>query len=834
MIQKILHLINKYILFFMTGLLLAIITPAVAVEPPKNPNSAKGCAICHYRWIDTFFIEGKGSELVEYESEKVVATPEMCFSCHDGSVKDSRVRMINGNGHKTNMPPPDKMKIPEIFPLDEDGKVQCATCHTAHGVPSGPDSQETIFMRTSNKDSAMCRECHPDKTGGIVTGNHPMGTSKQPIAKKLIDGGAITGGKKNQMICETCHTAHGSPYESLLIDGAGNSALCLDCHGDKNILTPEGKRNTVHVINVEPKKAKIPASFIQRGAKIGYNGIITCQSCHKVHNNNVKKQLLVVENDEKSTFCLICHSDKQSVTNTKHNLMRSAPREKNLEGKTAAEAGVCSACHLPHRTARTLSGEKDFSTQLCMSCHEKGNVAAKKDFNGSAHPLNVNPFKNEYTRSGLTIIDVDKEKLTLPLFSKFGVQDKNGHMTCSTCHNPHESRTDPTQRKIEKSAKENKTTYFLRKKAPDICGECHGKKFSIANSKHDLFKVVPESKNILNQTPSESGLCGSCHAVHGGNENFMWAREITAKSGSIQEDLCMSCHNEKGISKKKIIIDASHALNISPAEKGLNTTLPLFQQNGKISKNGVMTCSTCHDPHRWNPLKTFVGNHFDQEGNSQNSFLRLENSPSPKLCENCHSDKAYVEKTDHDLSVTAPFSKNIIHQTPLESGVCGVCHIVHGDKKRILLWAQTLGSGSSIMETLCLSCHSQNGSAKNRIPEIFSHPKDKLILNVGRNIKGKPDFFPIFDDISGKQIPFGNISCPSCHNAHQWNSRIPAKGKGINVDGDATNSFLRSQAMQVLCKDCHGPDTLLRIKFFHDPRKRTHDEVEVQTNKWNN
>jgi len=122
---------------------------------------------------------------------------------------------------------------------------------------------------------------------------------------------------------------------------------------------------------------------------------------------------------------------------------------------------------------------------------------------------------------------------------------------------------------------------------------------------------------------------------------------------------------------------------------------------------------------------------------------------------------------------------------------------------------------------MCKSCHSQNGSAKNRTPEISSHPQDKLIMNVGRNIKGKPDFFPIFSDTSGKEIPTGNISCPSCHNVHQWDSRMPSKGKGVNVDGDATNSFLRSQALQVLCKDCHGFDTLLRIKFFHDPFKRT-------------
>ena len=820
MTQKILHLISKYIPFFMTCLLLAMITPAGAVELPKNPNSAKGCAICHYRWIDTFFIEGKGSELVEYASKKVVATPEMCFSCHDGSVKDSRDRMLNGNGHKTNMPPPAGMKIPEIFPLDEDGKMQCATCHTAHGVPSGPDSHDTIFMRTSNKDSAMCRKCHPDNNGGIKTGNHPMGTAQKPIARKLIDRGAISGEKKNEIICETCHAAHGSPYESFLIDGAGNSALCLDCHDDKNLFTPDEKRNAVHVINVTPQKAKIPASFIKKGAKLGYNGIITCQTCHKVHKNQLQNPLLLIENDEKSTLCLTCHSDKQPVTNTKHNLIRSAPREKNLEGKTAAEAGVCSACHLPHRAARTLSGEKDFSTQLCMSCHGKGAVAGKIGFTGSAHPLNVNPFNNQYTHSGVPIIDVGKSQLMLPLFNKFGVQDKNGKMTCSTCHNPHESRTDSTDGKATKPEKEHQATYFLRKQAPNICGECHGKKFNIANSKHNLFKVAPESKNMLNQTPSESGLCGSCHAVHGGNKNFMWAREIAANNGSIQENLCMSCHNEKGISKKKIIIGASHALNISPAEKGLNTTLPLFQQNGIISKNGVMTCSTCHDPHKQSPVQSESGADVSIEDRPPNHFLRIEVAPTSDLCISCHVDKADVLHSDHNLLITAPHVKNAIGWTPHESGVCGVCHIVHKSAEKIDLWAMAPGAGSNVMERMCNSCHSQNGAAASKVPVISSHP-DTLFISIWERSKGEPQPFPFFDTKTGRLSAVGNISCPSCHDVHHWEPNPIQVRVQTNIEGDATTSFLRPHVPDRVCRQCHGLDGLFVFKFFHNPEIRS-------------
>jgi predicted CXXCH cytochrome family protein len=829
MTQKILHLIKTYILIFTTCLLLATMAQAASVEPPKNPNSAKGCAICHYRWIDTFFIEGKGSDLVEYASEKVVATREMCFSCHDGSVKDSRVKLINGNEHKTNMPPPAGMKIPEIFPLDKNGKMQCATCHTAHGVPSGPDSHDTIFMRISNKDSAMCRKCHPEKNGGIDSGNHPVGNPDHPIPKKLIDRGAITSGGKNPIICETCHTAHGSPYESFLIDDAGNSALCLDCHDDKNLFTPDGKRNPFHVINVIPQKATIPASLIKKGAKLGHKGSITCQTCHKIHNNRLKKPLLLIENDEKSTLCLTCHSDKISVSSSKHNLVRSAPREKNLEGHTASEAGVCSACHLPHRPARALSGKKDFSTQLCMSCHGKGAVAAKKGFTGSAHPLNINPFDIQYTHSEAPIIDVEENQLMLPLFNKFGVQDKNGKMTCSTCHNPHESRMDSTNGKATRHLKENQPTYFLRKQAPNICGECHGNKFFIANSKHDLSKVAPESKNILNQTPSESGLCRSCHAVHGGNINFMWAREITSKSGNTRQDLCMSCHNEQGISKTKITTGVSHTLNISPAEKGLTATLPLFQKNGKMSKDGDMTCSTCHDAHKRSPVKSKSSTDVSIGGRPPNHFLRIEVAPNSDLCISCHKDKVDVLYSDHNLLITAPDNKNALGWTPHESGVCGVCHIVHKSSEKIDLWAMAPGTGSNVMERMCNSCHSQNGAAAAKVPVISSHP-DTLFISVWERSKKDPQPFPFFDTKTGRLSPVGNISCPSCHDVHHWAPTSTRVGLQKNIEGDALTSFLRPHVPDRVCRYCHGLDGLFVFKFFHDPAIRNKKEKAKSEN----
>jgi predicted CXXCH cytochrome family protein len=801
-------------LVFLTGMSFA------QGEAPRNPDSAKECAICHYRWIDTFFVDGRGTDLVEYQAEKVVAKSEICFSCHDGSVVDSRARVYNDLRHKINATPPKHMEIPKIFPLDKDGNMQCATCHTAHGVPSEMGIEKTIFIRTSDKDSGMCRMCHADKDGGAKSGNHPMGATDMKIPQNLISQHATPIKGKNNVICETCHTVHGSPNESFLIESARNSRLCLECHEDKNIFTPEGKRNHYHVINVKSEKVEIPAKLIEKGAKLGNKGEIICQTCHKVHNNKIEKQLLLVKKDDKSTFCLTCHTDKQYITDTKHNLQHSAPNEKNLEGKTVAEAGICSSCHLPHKEARKAGEGTDYTTQLCLSCHSKGKIGEKVIPADYKHPVDINPFQIDNPDVLLTTIGVKKEDLTLPLFNKYAAQDKEGTLTCATCHDPHRWNPDSTEGEIREDVKGDGKTSFLRKSAPELCRECHNTKFTIANSKHDIQKVAPEEKNYTGQLPSESGLCGVCHIIHGGQKSYLWGRKSTTGRGNVVMDLCTSCHNDRGLGKEKVIEEHSHPVDIAPSEKGLTTTLPLFDKDGKVSKDGVMACQTCHDPHRWDPAKIIPEDHFKVEGNSQNSFLRVENSPSPKLCENCHPEKAYIEKTDHDLIVTAPEEKNSIEQTPAEAGTCGVCHLVHNSKIKSKLWAQGFGNGSSIMDMMCNACHSESGSAKSKIPKVDFHPDDLLINNIGRDVKHQPNYFPLYDKQTGEHASVGNISCPSCHDVHRWDPLFARKGKGVNAEGSATNSFLRAQTYSLLCIDCHGLDALFRFKYYHDPEDR--------------
>lgn len=723
------------------ALVLFLPAAALAVEAPRNPSSAKECALCHYRWVDTFFIDGRGSDLVPYPTEKMVAKPEMCFSCHDGSVVDSRARVYNDHLHPVNKVPPTRMEIPAVFPLDAKGRMQCATCHTAHGVSSDMGMEKTIFLRVSNTNSAMCRMCHRDKGGGPTQGNHPVDSTKLEIPPELLEHGGEQGRAKNQIICQTCHTVHGSPYDKFLVETIKDSIICLSCH-----------------------------------------------------------------------------KDKAALKDTPHDLRRTAPESTNSKGKMPAESGLCGACHLVHQAQRValwarpipVTG-KNPAQNLCLSCHDVDSVAKKKVLAGNSHPVNV-------------ALPEKKVSVRLPLYDAAGRRTaEDGLLSCPTCHDPHRPTDPAVVATSEDGVKKAKG--FLRvagESSSVLCAACHADKTWVARTDHDLRLTSPETRNLKGQLPAESGVCGVCHLVHGGKSFSLWARDLPAQGGDPPQGLCLSCHREQGPAAKKVVTGyQSHPLAVDPLAKGLQTSLPLFDQQGQRQTTGKMACPTCHEPHRWDPTsdkpheKPVVG-----EGNSRNSFLRLPNAPASQLCEECHADQAMVAKTDHDLNVTAATAKNALGQTPAESGVCGVCHFVHNGTSRIKLWAQGFGTGTGVMDRICTGCHSPAGVARNKVPAVASHPEDKLITSVGRDIKGRPNYFPIFDNQTGKLKTVGDISCPSCHDVHRWDPKVRSKGAGVNVEGRATNSFLRMQTYRLMCTDCHGLDALFRFKYYHDARKR--------------
>jgi len=76
----------------------------------------------------------------------------VCLGCH---AKESM-----GRSHPMNVRPEEKyrkMKVPADLRLDDDGRIMCLTCHTAHG------SYVSHFLRMSSPDrgfEVLCEACH--------------------------------------------------------------------------------------------------------------------------------------------------------------------------------------------------------------------------------------------------------------------------------------------------------------------------------------------------------------------------------------------------------------------------------------------------------------------------------------------------------------------------------------------------------------------------------------------------------------------------------------------------------------------------------------------------
>lgn len=689
-------------------LLGAAAVPAMAedVHQPSAPgprNSAKECALCHYRWVRDFE-DGSGTVLAPYPAGKAVATSDMCLSCHDGSVVDSRARLADLRGHEIGAAPPDGVVLPEAFLLDEGGRVQCATCHTAHAVDDKKRAEETIFLRMSNRRSAMCRACHEGRNGGPEEGHHPLGKLGD-VPESLRALGAKAGGGGDTLSCETCHTAHGSPFASLLVDRVDE--LCLHCHDDQ----------LGHPVQVEPHEGQIPDDLLEDGAHLDPDGRVVCVSCHSVHDSPGASLLVRPE----AELCGACHPEKSIVEGTTHDLSVSAPDEVNLDGLTVAEAGTCSACHLAHKPARA-GASWTAGGATCMSCHDEGAFAESAALTGHMHPLG--PIGEDgaeiscsschdahddawpkYLRgdpeavcgqchdSALAVVgtlhdlrgDTEEETgfslcgschVTHLGSSEWWTPETatrtrmthlrtceschreggsaaespvrpGGHpldeLTCASCHDPHTWTT--LQGELSEVA--DARTSFLRAPAspPDLCLECHEDQALVLQTDHDLVAYGSSAVNAEGRTPEESGTCGVCHASHGASEGpVLWARDMATEAGASRADgLCTDCHAPDGAAPRHVPEAAFHPADVLLTSRAASDGVrefPMFDPvSGSASDQGPLSCPSCHDAHRWDPASDQRGN--GRDGNASDSFLRADSMALP--CKDCHgTDSLYL------------------------------------------------------------------------------------------------------------------------------------------------------------------------------------------------
>ncbi len=797
-------------------LLLVIGTNYLVFGRDVMPNSSRECAICHIRWIQALERNDTQGDRMEEVLDRQAGSGDMCLSCHDGSVVDSRFKVWSTRHHTTDSVPSPAVNIPtETFPLDSEGRMTCATCHTAHAVPDSSDLKTVIFLRKPNVDSSLCLSCHPQHAQKNEF-QHPLGEADFAIPQEILAAGGKTSADGKTVICQTCHEPHGARNEWMLV--LPPSKLCIACHTDKSPEATPPAGAPVHHIGYAYAGFEPPDSLLDERATFGSNGELSCLSCHRLHDASGAKPLLIRKNED-SSLCLDCHKKEKAVIESRHDLRFSSPETVNAKGQTASQSGPCGACHRIHGWARDVPETHRPHSSGCMECHQSGG------------PGNVNrPYFDAHT-VGVPVPEGMPEQLPL--------DEATGSIGCLTCHDPHSPRSSkggfvgpdpaaapgqgPTLGPLsaavsidKKESRIHEPRSFLRQDGSNLCVLCHDKLTDLPTRPHDPNAFSSQTREVLAVHPSV-GPCRVCHTTHNAQGPHLWARQPASDAGRIA-DLCGSCHDDKlgaqdsvhdpeisKWAKDLAYISMGSCLDCHPVHdpneqggiwgaipgrnelpwscetchregapgkametahmgKTLGIELVNPPQNMKLGADRKIVCTTCHDIHQ------------------RDRNAKLLAAPVPDLCDICHEGKLNVRHSVHDTT-EADWAKEL----GLESkGSCIDCHPIHGARGKEGVWA-LIGGESNSAQT-CESCHRTEGPGK-----IMETP------HIGKTVTGElknlPDNMPAGPD--------GKIQCMTCHDIH---------GAGGNPK---LLAFARNDSG--ICLVCHQQAAEL-VKSFHDLR----------------
>ena len=274
------------------------------------------------------------------------------------------------------------------FPHDPaPAKVDCATCHEQE-VKAYASSLHAIARQNGNLRAATCLDCH----GNI----HEVLPSSDPNSRV-----------NHLNIPKTCGSCHGQKFvmqssglsaapfvsyqESVhgkaVAAGSEKAAVCTDCHGAHDILSPGDPKSSIFKFNVPGTCAKchdnVKQEFMgsihgQAIAKGNWQAPV-CTDCHGIHgikshldpNSSVSAQALA------ATTCARCHEGVRLTQDFGIEAHRASTYLSSYHG-LASQMGSkvvanCASCHgthniLPSSDPKSMINQANLIT-TCGKCH---------------------------------------------------------------------------------------------------------------------------------------------------------------------------------------------------------------------------------------------------------------------------------------------------------------------------------------------------------------------------------------------------------------------------------------------------------------------------------
>ncbi|GAB4221985.1 MAG: cytochrome c3 family protein [Acidobacteriota bacterium] len=430
-----------------------------------------------------------GSSTLDALPGQPTGTTRMCLSCHDGTValgevhsEPSEIEFPAGNrfldpstgglttdladDHPVSFLYDDALAqqdpelvapaaIPPPIGLDEQGEMQCTSCHDAHDDTYGK------FLLVQPTGGALCTACH-DKQGWSI-GTHANssagwdGTPPDPwpgSADRTVADNA----------CRSCHMPHTADQPLRLVRRSPEEQTCYGCHNG-------------HVASLD-----LQAEF----TKAYHHPVEQYQNDHDP-NEDVLAAPRHVE-------CVDCHEPHQA-----RNQPASAP---NASGALAGVRGI-------DETGQPVDPVQ-FQYEVCFSCHGDS-TSANQAIPRSAGDINT---RLEFASDAISFHPVVQTGRNNDVPSLLPPYTETSRIYCTDCHASDQADSGGSQgphgsiyphllrRRYELDfQREDPAVYAL-------CYECHSRSV-LLNKDQSGFK---EHKKHIE---GEDSSCSICHDPHG-------------------------------------------------------------------------------------------------------------------------------------------------------------------------------------------------------------------------------------------------------------------------------------------------------------------------------
>jgi predicted CXXCH cytochrome family protein len=460
----------------------------------------------------------------------------------------------------------------------------------------------------------------------------------------------------------------------------------------------------------------------------------------------------------------------------------------------------CVTCHLSWSEDYTQKEEEASpvppvgSKKMCLSCHHGAVIESRAYLGlGEQHPDYDHPSKD-------TFFDQDKERED-PIPKEFPFIEKQIPY-CGTCHTPHRFDDKDT------GLTHRRENLWMRESNQDsaFCRHCHESLYTEEKEEarekgmHPVLVDLEEPVEFQGRKLERLN-CESCHQVHGGGEK---SALLVVPNDEIGQ-LCAACHPDQHAES----LDEAQRKGIHPVNIELDQSVTL--EDREITQ---LDCLSCHRVH----------------GGVEKTPNLVADHRNGQLCEYCHDRAIAVLDTDHDLRISAPESRNLLDETPSQAGLCGSCHSMHRNDTQhpYLMIGDRLpdrfDSSHLTRDRLCQSCHRDEGIGEKRIVTEYTHPYRDIVMH------SDPEVMPLLDK-DEQSVETGQIGCITCHDPHVWSPwkeedrpdliTLEAELNDQQEEGTVLNSFLKQkQTQEGFCVICHGLETRVKYKYYHDKRSR--------------